>query len=111
MNDDDVVVSGASGCEAVEELRRSGALDALCRARVRVQACETLAAHRRGDRPHPHIHTRTRQSMVDARSSIGTTRDLILPGHRLIQTPPRHRALGALAHAALPRVIACARDT
>ena len=30
MNDDDVVVvSGASGCEAVEELRRSGALDAL----------------------------------------------------------------------------------
>ena len=29
MNDDDVVVSGASGREAVEELRRSGALDAL----------------------------------------------------------------------------------
>ena len=29
MNDDDDVVSGASGREAVEELRRSGALDAL----------------------------------------------------------------------------------
>ena len=29
MNDDDVVVSGASGRGAVEELRRSGALDAL----------------------------------------------------------------------------------
>ena len=29
MNDDDVVVSGASGRETVEELRRSGALDAL----------------------------------------------------------------------------------
>ena len=29
MNDDDVVVSRASGREAVEELRRSGALDAL----------------------------------------------------------------------------------
>ena len=29
INDDDVVVSGASGREAVEELRRSGALDAL----------------------------------------------------------------------------------
>ena len=28
-DDDDVVVSGASGREAVEELRRSGALDAL----------------------------------------------------------------------------------
>ena len=27
MNDDDVVVSGASGREAVEELRRSGALE------------------------------------------------------------------------------------
>ena len=29
MNDDDVVVSGASGREVVEDLRRSGALDAL----------------------------------------------------------------------------------
>ena len=29
MMNDDVVVSGASGREAVEELRRSGALDAL----------------------------------------------------------------------------------
>ena len=29
MNDDDVVVSGASGRETVEDLRRSGALDAL----------------------------------------------------------------------------------
>ena len=29
MNDDDDVVSGASGCEAVEELRSSGALDTL----------------------------------------------------------------------------------
>ena len=29
MNDDDVVVARASGREAVEELRRSGALDAL----------------------------------------------------------------------------------
>jgi len=27
MNDDDDVVSGASGCEAVEELRSSGALE------------------------------------------------------------------------------------
>ena len=30
MNDDDVVVARASGREAVEDLRRSGALDALC---------------------------------------------------------------------------------
>ena len=29
MNDDDVVVARASGRETVEELRRSGALDAL----------------------------------------------------------------------------------
>ena len=63
------------------------------RARVRVQACEALAAHRRGDRTHTHIHTRARQSMADARSPIGATRHLVFPGHRLIQTPPRQRAL------------------
>lgn len=36
------------------------------RARVRVQACEALAAHRRVDRTHTHIHARARQSMADA---------------------------------------------
>ena len=60
-------------------------------ARVRVQACETLAAHRRGDRPHPHIYARARQSMADARSPIGATRHLVFPGHRLIQSLPRPR--------------------
>ena len=63
------------------------------RARVRVQACQALAAHRRGDRPHTYIHARARQGMADARSPIGATRDLVFPGHRLIQTPPRQRAL------------------
>ena len=62
-------------------------------ARARIQACEALAAHRRGDRPHPHIHTAAHESMADARSLIGAARDLILPGHRLIQTPARQRAL------------------
>ena len=37
------------------------------RAWMRVQACQALAAHRRGDRTHTHIHTRARQSMADAR--------------------------------------------
>ena len=36
------------------------------RAWVRVQACQALAAHRRGDRTHTHIHARARQSMADA---------------------------------------------
>ena len=61
------------------------------RARVRIQARETLAAHRRGDRPHPHIYARARQSMADARSPIGATRHLVFPGHRLIQSLPRPR--------------------
>ncbi len=60
---------------------------------VRVQACQALAAHRRGDRTHTHIHTRARQSMADARSPIGATRHLVFPGHRLIQTPTLQRAL------------------
>ena len=72
---------------------------------------ESLAAHRRSDRPHTHVHARAHQSMADARSPIGTTRDLVLPGHRLIQTPPRHRALTPLGRSVFPRVIACARDT
>ena len=59
---------------------------------VRVQAWQALAAHRRGDRTHPHIHTRARQSMADARSPIGATGHLVFPGHRLIQTPPHQRA-------------------
>ena len=79
------------------------------RVRVRVQACEALAAHRRGDRTHPHIHARARQGMADARSPIGATRDLVFPGHRLIQTPPRQRALAPVGRPVFPRVIACAR--
>ena len=78
---------------------------ALGRARARVQACETLATHRRGDHTHTHIHTRTHESMADARSPIRATRHLMLPGHRLIQTPPRHRALTPVGSTALPRII------
>ena len=84
---------------------------ALGRAWVRVQACETLAAHRRGDRTHTHIHTRARQSMADARSSIGAARHLVFPGHCLIQTPTRRCALAPLGCTVFPRVIARARDT
>ena len=62
-------------------------------ASVRVQACETLAAHRRGDRPRTHIHARAHESMADARSPIGATRHLVFPGHRLIQTPAHQRTL------------------
>lgn len=79
-------------------------------ARVRVQACEALAAHRRGDRTHPHIHTRTHESMADARSSIGATRHLVFPGHRLIHTPPHERALAPVGRSVFPGVIARARD-
>ena len=79
-------------------------------ARVRVQAREALAAHRRGDRPHPHIHARAHQSMADTRSPIGTTRDLVFPGHRLIQTPVRQRAPTPLGCSVSPRIIACARN-
>ena len=70
---------------------------------------ESLAAHRRSDRPHTHVHARAHQSMADARSPIGTTRDLVLPGHRLIHTPVRQRALTPLGRSVFPRVIACAR--
>ena len=77
---------------------------------VRVQACQALAAHRRGDRTHTHIHARARQSMADARSPIGAARHLVFPGHRLIQTPPHQRALAPLGGSVFPRVIACARD-
>ena len=80
------------------------------RARVRVQACEALAAHRRGDRPHPHIHTRAHESMMDAGSPIRATRHLVFPGHRLIQTPPHQRALTPAGRPVFPGVIACARD-
>ena len=80
------------------------------RARARVQARETLAAHRRGDRTHTHIHTRARQSMADTWSPIGATRHLVFPGHRLIQTPPHQRALAPLGCTVFPRVIACACD-
>ena len=81
------------------------------RARVRVQACEALAAHRRGDRPHTHIHARARQSMADARSPIGAARDLVFPGHRLIQTPAHQRTFTPVGRSVFPRVIACTRDT
>lgn len=77
---------------------------------MRVQACEALAAHRRGDRTHTYIHARARQSMADARSPIGATRHLVFPGHRLIQTPARQRALTPVGRSVFPRVIACARD-
>ena len=50
------------------------------RAWVRVQACQALAAHRRGDRTHTYIHARARQSMADARSPIRAARDLVFPG-------------------------------
>ena len=79
-------------------------------ARVRVQAREALAAHRRGDRPHPHIHARAHQSMADTRSPIRATGDLVLPGHCLIQTPVRQRAPTPLGCSVFPRVIACARN-
>lgn len=59
---------------------------------VHVQACEALTAHRRGDRPHTHIHARAHQSMADARSPIGATRHLMLLSRRLIQTLPHQRA-------------------
>ena len=81
------------------------------RARVCIQVRETLAAHRRGDRPHTHIHTRARQSMADTWRPIGAARHLVFPGHRLIQTPPRRCALTPLGCTALPRVIARSRDT
>ena len=81
------------------------------RAWVRIQACQALAAHRRGDRPHTHIHARARQSMADARSPIGAARHLVFPGHRLIQTPTRRCALAPLGCTVFPRVIARARDT
>ena len=80
------------------------------RARVRIQARETLAAHRRGDRPHTHIHTRARQSMADTWRPIGAARHLVFPGHRLIQTPPHRCALTPLGCTVFPRVIACACD-
>ena len=80
------------------------------RARVRVQTREALAAHRRGDRTHPHIHARAHQSMADARSPVGATRDLVFPGHRLIQTPAHQRALTPVGRSVFPRVIACTRD-
>ena len=79
-------------------------------ARVRVQACEAQAAHRRGDRTHTHIHARARQSMADARSPIGATGHLVFLGHRLIQTPAHQRALTPVGRSVFPRVIACARD-
>ena len=66
------------------------------RARVRVQACQTQAAHQHGDRMHTHIHAHAYQSMADARSPIGATRHLLFPGHRLIQTPPHQCALAPL---------------
>jgi len=62
-------------------------------ARVRVQAREALAAHQRGDRTHTHIQARAHQGMADARSPIGATRDLVFPGHCLMHTPVRQRAL------------------
>ena len=80
------------------------------RARVRVQACQAQTVHRRGDRPHTHIHTRTHQSMADARSPIRATRHLVFPGHRLIQTPAHQRTLTPCGTLGFPRVITCARD-
>ena len=49
--------------------------------------------------------------MADARSPIGAARDLVFPGHRLIQTPTHQRALAPLGCTVFPRVIARARDT
>ena len=80
------------------------------RARVRIQAWQALAAHRRGDRPHPHIYARARQSMADTWRPIGATGHLVFPGHRLIQTPAHQRALAPLGCTVFPRVIACSRD-
>ena len=79
------------------------------RAWVRVQACQALAAHRRGDRTHTYIHARARQSMADARSPIGAARHLVFPGHRLIHTPPHQRTLTPCGTLGFPCVIACAR--
>ena len=78
--------------------------------RVRVQACEALAAHRRGDRTHTHIHTAAHESMADARSPIGATRHLVFPGHRFIHTPARQRTLtpcGTLAFSTRNSLRAC----
>ena len=79
-------------------------------ARVRVQACEALVAHRRGDRMYTHIQARARQSMADARSPIGATGHLVFPGRRLIQTPAHQRGLTPVGRSVFPRVIACGRD-
>ena len=61
--------------------------------------------------PHTHIHARARQSMADARSPIRAARHLVLPGHRLIQTPTRRCTPTPLGCTVSPRVIARARDT
>ena len=79
------------------------------RARARVEACEAQAAHRRANRPHTRIHTRTRQSIADARSPIRVTRHLVFPGHRLIHTPAHQRMLTPCGTLVFPRVVACAR--
>ena len=49
--------------------------------------------------------------MADARSPIGAARDLVFPGHRLIQTPTRRCTPTPLGCTVFPRVIARARDT
>ena len=64
-----------------------------------------------GDRTHTQIHARARQSMADTWRPIGAARHLVFPGHRLIQTPTRQRALAPLGCTVFPRVIARSRDT
>ena len=79
------------------------------RARARVQASEAQATHRRGNRPHTHIHTRTHQSMADARSPIRATRHPVFPRHRPIHMPAPQRPLTPVGRSVFPRVMACAR--
>ena len=79
-------------------------------ARARIQACDAQAAHRRGNRPHTHIHTAEHESMADARSPIGATGHLVFPGHRFIHTPARQRTLtpcGTLAFSTRHSLRAC----
>ena len=66
--------------------------------------------HRCGNRPHTHIHTRTRQSMADARSPIrapDTSCSQATASSTRLRTSARSPLVG---RSVLPRVIACARD-
>lgn len=56
-------------------------------------------------RPHPRHRASGR---TECESPIDTAQHLVCPCHRLIQTPPRHRALGTMPCTVHPRVIVCA---